>query len=100
MDRITIISLLVIALMAVMGSARPSVPYGYGKDYTGAGYGGHGFIDYHVPRYGPGYDKYIYGNYEGHAGDYDYSKILNSYHEGNKDYLQTPYGYGGTYGKY
>ncbi|XP_059352699.1 heterogeneous nuclear ribonucleoprotein A2 homolog 1-like isoform X1 [Daphnia carinata] len=99
MDRITIICFLFVALTAVMSSARPSV-YGYGKDYSGAEYGGYGFIDYQVPRYGSGYDKYIYGNYEGHAVNYDYSKIQNSYHGGNKAYLQTPYGYGGPYGKY
>lgn len=36
-------------------------------------------------------------------GHYDYSRILNNYHQGSyttKDYLQTPYGYGQQYGIY
>lgn len=25
-----------------------------------------GYTDYHPPRYGSGYDRYIYGHYDGH----------------------------------
>lgn len=28
---------------------------------------GYGFVDYQPPHYGSGYDKYVFGNYEGHA---------------------------------
>lgn len=28
---------------------------------------GYGFVDYQGPHYGSGYDKYVFGSYEGHA---------------------------------
>ena len=78
-----------ITVLVALSCAHPS-EYGYDKNY-GSNYGGdlnffefrsnifcanrlilqfflgQGYVDYNAPRYGSGYDKYVYGYYDGHS---------------------------------
>ncbi|KAI9564951.1 hypothetical protein GHT06_008692 [Daphnia sinensis] len=73
MFKITIIALMTVLAMIALSFAHPSSSYGYNAE-KGRDAKGYEYSAQPAPVYGNGYDKTIYGNYEGHPGLYKETK--------------------------
>ncbi|EFX88667.1 hypothetical protein DAPPUDRAFT_233940 [Daphnia pulex] len=74
MFKFAMIALMTIIFMVTFGFAHPS-SYGYDAPKATNGYGnGPEYGSQPAPIYGSGYDKSIYGAYEGHPGLYQSEK--------------------------